>query len=180
MKFLKNNLKLIIGILIGTILAGGIVYAATSASQVTYTTDKNAEIETVAEALNDLYSIKTKIEETDATPSDILSNKKAYTKNGLITGTMENSSAELINHTMFSKTATLIESGTYYIVAISYSNTGSNTAKNYTTLKSVTNGSFTVKSQKSGDGYYGQVYEVISNGNSTVTFASETNFAIFK
>ena len=56
MKFLKNNLKLIIGILIGAILASGIVYAATSASQVTYTTNKNAEIKTVEGALNDLYS----------------------------------------------------------------------------------------------------------------------------
>ena len=57
MKFLKNNLKLIIGFIIGVILTGGIVYATVvaSADEVTYTTDKNAEIKNVAEALEDLY-----------------------------------------------------------------------------------------------------------------------------
>lgn len=52
MKFLKNNYKLIVGILIGTILSGGIVYAAVSASQVTY--KNNTSVET---ALNELYGI---------------------------------------------------------------------------------------------------------------------------
>ena len=56
MKFLKNNLKAIITFLIGVILAGGIVYAATSANQVTYTISKNAQVQTVADALNDLYA----------------------------------------------------------------------------------------------------------------------------
>ena len=55
MKFIKNNLKVIIAFIVGLILSGGIVYAVTSASQVAYTTTKNAEIETVADALNDLY-----------------------------------------------------------------------------------------------------------------------------
>ena len=56
MKFIKRNLKLFIGFLIGTVLAGGIVYAATTnAKDVTYTTSKNAEISNVADALNDLY-----------------------------------------------------------------------------------------------------------------------------
>lgn len=56
MRFIKNNLKVIIAFIVGVILAGGIVYATTSASQVSYTTDKNLEINTVAEALNDLYN----------------------------------------------------------------------------------------------------------------------------
>lgn len=57
MKFLKNNLKVIIAFIVGVILAGGIVYAAVvSASEVSYTTAKNANITNVQEALNDLYS----------------------------------------------------------------------------------------------------------------------------
>ena len=56
MKILKNNLKVIIAFIFGLILAGGIVYAATSADKVTYTTTKNSEIQTVEEALNDLYN----------------------------------------------------------------------------------------------------------------------------
>ena len=42
MKYLKNNLKVIIAFILGLILAGGIVYAAVSASEVSYTTNKNA------------------------------------------------------------------------------------------------------------------------------------------
>lgn len=56
MKFFNNNLKFIIGFIVGVILAGGIVYAAVSANQIIYTTDKNANIKTVADALNDLYN----------------------------------------------------------------------------------------------------------------------------
>ena len=47
---------LVITILIVLILAGGIVYAAVSASQINYTTNKNNEIQSVEGALNDLYS----------------------------------------------------------------------------------------------------------------------------
>ena len=67
MKFLKDNVKVIIGFIVGVILAGGIVYAATSASQVTYTTNKNAQISTVAEALNDLYNRASKSTPTEIT-----------------------------------------------------------------------------------------------------------------
>ena len=56
MKFLKSNLKVIIGFIIGVILAGGIVYATVSATEVDYTTEKNTEIKNVSDALNDLYS----------------------------------------------------------------------------------------------------------------------------
>ena len=56
MKFLKNNLKVIIAFIIGIILAGGIVYAATVASGVTYTTAKNSNVKNVEDALNDLYA----------------------------------------------------------------------------------------------------------------------------
>ena len=50
MKILKNNLKVIIAFIFGLILAGGIVYATVSASEISYTTNKNAEIKTVEEA----------------------------------------------------------------------------------------------------------------------------------
>ena len=57
---MKRILKkeVIIAFIVGLLIAGGIVYAATSASQVTYTTNKNGEVETVADALNDLYNKK--------------------------------------------------------------------------------------------------------------------------
>lgn len=59
MKFIKNNLKVIIAFVLGAILTGGIVYAAVSASEVSYTTNKNANVKSVEDALNDLYA-KTK------------------------------------------------------------------------------------------------------------------------
>ena len=58
MKFLKNNIKVVIAFILGLILAGGIVYAATTARDVSYTTAKNENIKNVEEALNDLYSKK--------------------------------------------------------------------------------------------------------------------------
>lgn len=77
MKFLKNNLKIIIAFIVGVILAGGIVYAATSAEQIDYTTDKNSEIKNVKEALNDLYDEKIKNELL--TPQLLASNVNSYT-----------------------------------------------------------------------------------------------------
>ena len=62
MNFLKKNIRTIIGFIVGVILASGIVYAAVSASEVSYTTNKNANVKNVSEALNDLYSMKTKSE----------------------------------------------------------------------------------------------------------------------
>ena len=55
MKILKNNIKLIIGLIIGAILSGGIVYATSTylASQVDY--NKNGQAK-VSNALDDLYS----------------------------------------------------------------------------------------------------------------------------
>ena len=58
MKILKDNLKVIIAFVLGAVLTGEIVYAATSANQVTYATEKNLKIKNVEEALNDLYSKK--------------------------------------------------------------------------------------------------------------------------
>ena len=59
MKFCRNNVKVIIGFIVGVVLAGGIVYAAvTSADEISYMTEKNEEINNVQEALNDLYSKK--------------------------------------------------------------------------------------------------------------------------
>ena len=56
MKFLRSNLKVIIAFILGATLLGGIVYAANSAKEVTYTTGKNSEIKNVEQALNDLYN----------------------------------------------------------------------------------------------------------------------------
>ena len=95
MKFLKNNLKVIIAFILGATVAGGIVYAATSASEVTYSTSKNAEIKNVEQALNDLYAKSTTYKKLDtittANASDILNGKTAYNNLGnLITGNLSN------------------------------------------------------------------------------------------
>lgn len=57
MKFFKNNFKLIIGIIIGMLFAGGVAYAVTSASDISYTR-QGTNINNVADALNDLYNKK--------------------------------------------------------------------------------------------------------------------------
>ena len=64
MNFFKKNIKLIIGFIVGVILASGITVYATSyfAGDVKYT--RNNIETTVEAALNDLYSIKT--ENSDA------------------------------------------------------------------------------------------------------------------
>ena len=57
MKFLRNNLKVVIAFILGLILAGGIVYAATvAANEIDYTTAKNSSVKNVEQALNDLYA----------------------------------------------------------------------------------------------------------------------------
>ena len=55
MKFIKENIKLLIVFLIGMLISGGIVYAVTSASDVVYTRE-GTDIKSVADALNDLYN----------------------------------------------------------------------------------------------------------------------------
>lgn len=89
MKLIKNNFKIFIGFILGVILSGGIVYAVVSANQIEYTRE-GSNINNVEDALNDLYETKSKlILQTDATPSDILKNKKAYSNGELIVGTYE-------------------------------------------------------------------------------------------
>ena len=59
MNVLKNSIKWIVLIIIFIVISSGISVFATStyfANQVNYTTNKNTEIRTVEEALNDLYS----------------------------------------------------------------------------------------------------------------------------
>ena len=57
MNFVKKNFKLIVGIIIGAVLISGIsVYATTFANQITYTINGRENINSVEDALNDLYS----------------------------------------------------------------------------------------------------------------------------
>lgn len=62
MKFIKNNLKLVLAFVAGLISAGSIVYAVTAASSIDYTTNKNSQIKNVQDALNDLYKNMKKVE----------------------------------------------------------------------------------------------------------------------
>ena len=59
MRYLKNNLKLIISFILGIILASGITVYATSylAKDITYTRE-NTNVKSVEDALNDLYRNK--------------------------------------------------------------------------------------------------------------------------
>ena len=88
MKFLKKNFKFIIILLVTIIVTSGIsVYATTYlASNIGYT-KAGKNVNNVGEALDDLYNTQSGISQTNATASDILSGKKAYTTGGLITGT---------------------------------------------------------------------------------------------
>jgi len=97
---IKKNIKLIIIIIVGILLVSGIsVYATATyiynATDVSYLKNGTDNI-SVADALNDLYAnkkesielndLKTILGQTDATASDILSGKKAYSNGELITG----------------------------------------------------------------------------------------------
>lgn len=78
-KLLKK--EVIIAFIVGIILASGIVYAATSANQVTYITSKNENVQNVEQALNDLY----KLNSNKNLSVEIINN--SYT-NGYITTTL--------------------------------------------------------------------------------------------
>ena len=90
MNFLKRNIKLVITFILGMILAITITaYAVINANQIDYTSNKK-----VSDALDDLYdksselnTLKTNLNQANASASDILSGKKAYVGNSLITGT---------------------------------------------------------------------------------------------
>ena len=122
MKFLKNNLKVIIAFIVGVILAGGIVYAATSAKDVTYTTSKNGEIKNVEEALNDLYNKKTSAvllwtnenPTSDFSPSTIALDLTAYDYI-IIDGAYNTTNVGEKNRTLVKKgTSQYIPVGTFY------------------------------------------------------------------
>lgn len=73
MKFLKKNIRLFIGIIIGMLITGGVVYAVTSASDIGYTRT-GTNITNVQEALNDLYSKTNNLTFGNAIHSETLSN----------------------------------------------------------------------------------------------------------
>lgn len=88
-KKMNKNVKMLILFIIGIIISSGISVCATAtylASQITYTKTDGTSIKVDA-ALNNLYEKTKGIDDADATASDILSGKKAFTKSGLITGT---------------------------------------------------------------------------------------------
>ena len=122
MKFLKNNLKLIIGLMVGAILASTITVYAYSyfAKDISYTKPGTNTAISVETALNELYNL-------------------GY-----------NREIEFICHEMMQTCYTIEQSGSYYIVVTSYSSSGQSNAKGYTTIESVTNGTFEEISSKGG------------------------------
>ena len=99
MKFLKEKKGIIIAFILGLILAGGTVYAVVSASQVIYTTDKNAEIKNVEQALNELYKIK------NTTPILVGHGLNSYssgvTTETKVIGTLDNNEILELNNNIF-------------------------------------------------------------------------------
>lgn len=154
MKFIKKNVKQILLLFIVILIVSGISVYATAqifATQINYT-KANGSVITVANALNELY-------ENSANAANM----------------------QMVDHVMLAATYTMEESGVYYIAVTSYSSSGKNTAKGYTELKTVTNGTMEeISSKGGGSGYWSRVYKVTTTGESTITFNSETNFAIFK
>ena len=57
-KILKNNIKIILAVIVSILATGGIVYAATTANQISYTRSGTG-IANVEQALNDLYARNT-------------------------------------------------------------------------------------------------------------------------
>jgi len=102
-----------LGTLIGIILSGGIVYAATlyKASDVSYQpSDASWEVNNVNEAINSLYNIMNELNTTktelnnlksigDATAEDIVAGKTALVQGNLITGTYSGSLPASISFT---------------------------------------------------------------------------------
>ena len=89
MKFIKNNIKFILGLLVGILISGGTVFAAIlfDAKDVDYTPSNGKEnIENVESALNDLYDLASY---GDAMAYDIKSGKTAVVNGNKITGTGE-------------------------------------------------------------------------------------------
>lgn len=95
MKFIKKNIKLIVGIFIGMLIVGSInVYAAYKY----FATEVKYDDKSVSEVLDELYANKIDVSElntlknilsqTTATPADIANGKKAYSNGDLITGTL--------------------------------------------------------------------------------------------
>ena len=88
---LKNNT--IFGFILGGIIFGSVVYAASYyAKDVMYDpTDESWEVNNVNNALNDLYDMKTELDNLkslgDATTNDIMSGKTALVQGELVTGT---------------------------------------------------------------------------------------------
>ena len=122
MKLIKNNLKLFIGIFIGIILAGlvgGVVYAAVSANQISYTTNKNVQIQTVADGLNDLYNKTNKTPQAVAT---LTTQGATYTmqNDGFIVGTAKETGDSMAKLFLDNKTLILSDwsGGVYYDVSI--------------------------------------------------------------
>ena len=152
MKFIKKNVKQILLLFIVILIVSGISVYATAQIFATQInyTKANGSVITVANALNELY-------ENSANAANM----------------------QMVDHVMFATTYTMEESGV--IAVTSYSGGGKNTAKGYTELKTVTNGTMEeISSKGGGNGYWSRVYKVTTNGESTITFNSETNFAIFK
>lgn len=88
MNFLKNNIRIIIGLIIGVLIASGITVYAYSyiASDISYTKPGTETAISVEEALNDLYS---KSNKTSQQVTTLTTQGESYTfqNDGYITGT---------------------------------------------------------------------------------------------
>lgn len=83
MKFIKSNLKLFIGIIVGAVISGISVYALSSNSVGFQPQDNNWSVSTVDEALNDLYEVRNQdlIDRLDLTINDTHAERNRSTTN---------------------------------------------------------------------------------------------------
>lgn len=104
-----------------------------------------------------------------------------YKEGASVITPFECSSAEFIDVYAMEATVTLPTEGTYIISAISYAGSGTATAKTYTELKTVSDGTFERIVDKTYTNYSQRAYRVIANSDNVVcTFGNKTNTTVIK
>lgn len=104
-----------------------------------------------------------------------------YKEGASVITPFERSSVEFIGGYGYTQTVTLTESGEYIITAVSYAGAGSSTARSYTELTSVSDGSFESLEDTVGQNYSVRAYRVIAiSDNVTCTFKTRTNMTVIK
>ena len=131
-EFIKNNLKFIIGFIMGILMSVGGIYAATliDSNQVTYTSNSQSTVKT---ALDDLYG---KISYGNATADWIMGGKTALVAGKKVSGTMKNLNAEQPIYQYNSSNSTRVIMGDNVFISDVYNaSTNSNVGGKYVSVR---------------------------------------------